>query len=90
MVIVLIFASILGGAISFAVLLWSYGVLLAVVGAPFGASLITLIVAALSARGMSADHDTALTTDEMLAALREKTGQARRYETGQTVRDEAA
>ncbi len=40
----LLFATLAGGALTFA-FLWPYGLLLAIAGAPFGASLLTLCAA---------------------------------------------
>jgi hypothetical protein len=46
MVILVMVSAIIGGAISI-VLLWPYGMALAIIGAPFGGSLLALAVAGL-------------------------------------------
>ena len=73
MVIVLLFASLLGGSITLA-LLWPYGVLVAVLGAPFGGSIMTVLVGGfLALRGPGHDESRNLAreqaTDEMVALL---------------------
>jgi hypothetical protein len=52
MVIVLLFASLLGGTITFA-LLWPHGALVAVLCAPFGGSTMAVLVDGLVARRVS-------------------------------------
>jgi hypothetical protein len=48
MVIVYLVTAFLGAFITFAALLWHYGVTIALLGMPFGASLLMLIVAVLT------------------------------------------
>jgi hypothetical protein len=84
MVIVLLFASLLGGAITLA-LLWPYGALVAVLSAPFGGSTMAVLVGGLLAlRGAGYDASVDLTleqgTDEMVAMLRQAAEQGRQTE----------
>ncbi len=81
MVIVFVVSSILGGALTLA-LLWPYGLLVAVLGAPFGASLTAILVAGLiilRGRGHDKELDRAVdhSTDEMVAVLRQAVEQGR-------------
>jgi hypothetical protein len=75
MIIVLLFASLLGGVITLA-LLWPYGALVAVLSAPFGGSTMALLVGGLIARrgagyDESLDRNQEQATDEMVAVLRQ-------------------
>jgi hypothetical protein len=75
MVIVLLFASLLGGVITLA-LLWPYGALLAVLSAPLGGSTMAVLVGGLIAlrgaeHGESVDPTLEQATDEMVALLRQ-------------------
>ena len=82
MIIVLLFASLLGGGIALA-LLWPYGALVAVLCAPFGGSTMALLVGgfvALRGAGYDESIDPTLeqATDEMVAMLRQAAEQGRR------------
>jgi hypothetical protein len=84
MVIVLLFASLLGCAITFA-LLWPYGALVAVLSAPLGGSTTAALVDGLIAlRGAGYDESLDPTleqaTDKMVAMLRQMAEQGRRSE----------
>jgi hypothetical protein len=84
MVIVLLFASLLGGAITLA-LLWPCGALVAVLSAPLGGSTTAVLVGGLIAlRGAgydeSLDRNQEQATDEMVAMLRQAAEQGRRSE----------
>ena len=83
MVILLVFASILGGLITVAVL-WPFGALLAVLCAPFGGSLMAMftvgLVALLGPRhNESSDPAWEESVDEMVAALNQVAEQGHRY-----------
>ena len=82
MVIVLLFASLLGGAITLA-LHWPYGALVAVLSAPLGGSTMAVLMGGLIAlRGAGYDESFDPTlkqrTDEMVAVLRQAAEQLHR------------
>ena len=94
MVIALLVVSIIGAAATVAGL-WPYSPLLAVLGAPFGGSLLAVLVAGLVALRRSEpdegfDPEWERATNEMVALLRQTAEQGRQHETARTAPSRSA